>query len=155
MLCKIQERLPSVLVPRFPTNQRKHPLWVLSAFGGDIQRESNAVEKRSGGAFWNGDRSILRSITFTAWIVCFAKCKSDSPRVHQKIPSQRDGIFYPSRRLGISSREACISPTKADLRLPLLYLITRTRVFRIPLRLDDIPQQVADDIHGYAVIIVL
>jgi hypothetical protein len=54
-------------------------------------------------------------------------------------------FFYPSRRLGISSREACISPTKADLRLPLLYLITRTRVFRIPLRLDDI--------HGYAVMI--
>jgi len=52
-------------------------------------------------------------------------------------------FVYPSRRLGISSpREAwCISSAPVGLDL-----ITRQRASC--LRLDDIPQQVADDIQG-------
>ena len=68
-----------------------------------------------------------------------------TPANKKELLSTRSSFFvYPSRRLGISSPHEvrCISSAPAGL-----YLITRKRASY--LRLDDIPQQVADDIQGY------
>ena len=66
--------------------------------------------------------------------------------------SSERGFFYPSRRrqafgLAYHRRTTC-----GAYHQPLwgLYLITRQRASY--LRIDDIPQQVADDIQGYALI---
>ena len=66
----------------------------------------------------------------------------------EHLSTDKCSVFaYPSRRLGISSpREVrCISSAPLGL-----YIITHQRVSS--LRLDDIQQQVADDIHAFGVI---
>ena len=63
----------------------------------------------------------------------------------KKSESQDSDFFIQAAGLASHHASACISSTKADRSLPLLYIITRTRAFRILLRLDDI--------HGYAVMI--
>ena len=46
-------------------------------FCSDDVRDSNAVKKCSGGAFLNGDRRILQSISYD-FSICFAKFKNES-----------------------------------------------------------------------------
>ena len=56
----------------------------------------------------------------------------------KKSESQDSDFFIQAAGLVYHHASACISSTKADFGLPLLYIITRTRAFRILLRLDEI-----------------
>ena len=66
----------------------------------------------------------------------------------QKIPRTLFSVFfYPSRRLGISSRRSRGYHQGREAAL-----VSHHALACIFLRLDDIPQQVADDIHAFGVI---
>ena len=114
--------------------------------------------------WWNGRHAGLRN----QWATVQVRVLSPAP----KNPHSKEcGFFYPSRRLGISSpREVrCISSraasrpcisSRASVHLPAAWWYTRKKRdilsllcgWYTMLRIDDIPQQVADDIHAFGVI---
>ena len=113
---------------------------VLTALKRQPLKSQRLLRKQTVNLLFVGRRR--RMTQYIAYAVCMCRWFKPS-RGARKKQVERLAFFYPSQRLGISS--------------PKAYLITHQRVFlRLDeykaFRFDDIPQQVADDIQGCALI---